>query len=147
MVEIGLKSVESVINIGIKSKEVLSPIWKKFRSKKRTALNEIREITFIDPKIFEKCYIEPDCQNEIPPDKLKDEKVGSKKPVMEVLNNFVQKTDFQGQGEWLIVQSDAGMGKSALLAMLRYWHYKKKWKPRRYCVLKKLGDKTLDDIS
>jgi formylglycine-generating enzyme required for sulfatase activity len=44
------------------------------------------------------------------------------------------------------VLSDAGMGKSALLTMLKLMHMTQFWPQDRNCVLKKLGPQTLEEI-
>ena len=98
---------------------------------------------FGDPVELAKYYVEPDCQEMNPADRHEEDRMVVKQPVMEKINEFLEQPSFQLGSNQLFVLSDAGMGKSALLAMLKLMHMTKFWPQDRNCVLKKIGHQNL----
>lgn len=130
------------------TKKWLPGLWgrlMKIRQTRESELNEIKKIMCVDPVELAKYYIEPDCQEKNPADRHED---AEKRPIKVVIDEFLsQKTITQEPGSnTLFVMSDAGMGKSALLAMIKYTHLTAFWPQRFNCVLKQLGSETLGEI-
>jgi uncharacterized protein YjbI with pentapeptide repeats len=102
--------------------------------------------TFGDPLELAKFYVEPDCQQFNPADDDEDE-MGYvvREPVFRRLESFFSGTTRAGKHQ-LFILSDAGMGKTSLLVMLKLSHLTSFW-PKGYdCILLKLGPSTLEDI-
>ncbi|MCP4107971.1 MAG: DUF1566 domain-containing protein [Desulfobacteraceae bacterium] len=137
---------------GIKAKVAakwVSTLYKKLvkiQKKSEKELDEINDLMFGDPMELANYYVEPDCQDVNPADHPDENFLISRAPVMKIVNEFLEdKSQAHGRNQ-LFVLSDAGMGKTALLTMLKLMHMTSFW-PKKYdCVLKKLGKKTIPDI-
>ena len=130
--------------------EWIGKLWSKFKSiksKYEQEINEINNIMFVDPEELAKYYVEPNCQEINPADQHEERFLTASEPVMRKIDQFFGAKVFQPGDNQLFVLSDAGMGKSALLTMLKLMHLTAFWPPDKDCVLKKLGKKTLDEIS
>jgi len=130
--------------------EWIGKLWSKFKSiksKYEQEINEINNIMFVDPEELAKYYVEPNCQETNPADHHEERFLTATEPVMRKIDQFFGAKVFQPGDNQLFVLSDAGMGKSALLTMLKLMHLTAFWPPDKDCVLKKLGKKTLDDIA
>ncbi len=131
-----------------KSKWV-TDLWgrlKKIQDERKAELDEINKITFGDPVELAKYYVEPDCQEMNPADNYEYDGMISKQPVMEKINQFLDQPVFREGGNQLFILSDAGMGKSALLTMIKLMHMTSFWPQDKNCVLKKLGPETLAEL-
>jgi formylglycine-generating enzyme required for sulfatase activity len=111
---------------------------------------EIDEIAgnFGDPQLLAKYYVQPNCQNHNPAEYDEDEvRAAVWRPVFETLNEFlngeIKVRDGRSQ---MFVLSDAGMGKTSLLLMLRLHQLTAFWPPGYECELLKLGEDTLQRI-
>ena len=128
--------------------EWLGKLFKKLEQLYRQRNPEITRINdiFGDPLLLAKYYVEPRCQQNNPADRDEATSV-VRSLVFETLNAFFER-DFQirdGRSQ-LFVLSDAGMGKTSLLMMLKLMHLTSFW-PKEYdCVILKLGPDTLKDI-
>jgi hypothetical protein len=109
---------------------------KKLRKRivdRREELDEIAD-NFGDPLQLARSYIEPFCQNKTPADYSDD---GTKmivgRPVFGLINEFMQpkRELLASRSKQLIVLSDSGMGKTALLVMLKLAHLCSFW-PKAY---------------
>ena len=142
--------IEILTFFGAVSKNKWIPkLWgklKQIRQDREKELDEINNIMFGDPVELAEYYVEPDCQEMNPADRHEEDRMVVKQPVMVKINEFLEQPSFQQGSNQLFVLSDAGMGKSALLTMLKLMHMTKFWPEDRNCVLKKLGPKTLDEI-
>jgi len=130
--------------------EWIGKLWSKFKSiksKYEQEINEINNIMFVDPEELAKYYVEPNCQETNPADHHEERFLTATEPVMRKIDQFFGAKVFQPGDNQLFVLSDAGMGKSALLTMLKLMHLTAFWPPDKDCVLKKLGKKTLYDIA
>jgi formylglycine-generating enzyme required for sulfatase activity len=130
--------------------EWIGKLWSKFKSiksKYEQEINEINNIMFVDPEELAKYYVEPNCQETNPADHHEERFLTATEPVMRKIDQFFGAKVFQPGDNQLFVLSDAGMGKSALLTMLKLMHLTAFWPQGKDCVLKKLGKKTLDEIS
>jgi len=130
--------------------EWIGKLWSKFKSiksKYEQEINEINDIMFTDPEELAKYYVEPNCQETNPADHHEERFLTATEPVMRKIDQFFGAKVFQTGDNQLFVLSDAGMGKSALLTMLKLMHLTAFCPPDKDCVLKKLGKKTLDDIA
>ncbi len=133
----------------VSSKKWISKLWRKLEQihiEREKELEEINNITFCDPKELAKYYVEPDCQDVNPADRRVEDEMISKESVMIKIIEFFQQSTVPPTSKQLFVLSDAGMGKSALLAMIKLMHLTNFWPWSRDCVLKKLGTSTLEEI-
>jgi formylglycine-generating enzyme required for sulfatase activity len=119
---------------------------RKIHKEREKELAEINNITFCDPIELAKYYVEPDCQDVNPANRRVEDEMVSKEAVMMKIIGFFQQPTVPPAIKQLFVLSDAGMGKSALLAMIKLMHLTKFWPWRRDCVLTKLGPDTLEEI-
>jgi hypothetical protein len=119
----------------------------KRREKYKKELEEINNTVLNDPLDIARYYIEPECQDTNPADHPEEDYPVTKSAIMKRIDQFFQFTPSQLGGNQMIVLSDAGMGKTALLTMLRLLHLTAFWSKDYDCVLKKLGKTTLDDIA
>ncbi|MCP4698134.1 MAG: effector protein PipB, partial [Gammaproteobacteria bacterium] len=132
------------------STDWLKPLLKKLlvlHDQRNREIIEIADI-FSDPVQLAKYYVQPKCQHHNPADSDEDD-VRSEIdiPIFNILNKFMDKevTVRDGRHQMFIL-SDAGMGKTSLLMMLKLSHLTAFW-PKGYgCVLLKLGGDTLDKI-
>ncbi|MCB2261392.1 MAG: formylglycine-generating enzyme family protein [Candidatus Thiosymbion ectosymbiont of Robbea hypermnestra] len=106
---------------------------------------------FGDPQELARFYVEPKCQHHSPADRHEDQEpvaqVGA--PAFEFINDFLRGS-FTPLGDGrtqLFILSDAGMGKTSLLMMLRLMHLTSFWPRGHDCLLLKLGEDTLDKIA
>lgn len=109
-------------------------------------LDDISKIMIGDPVELAKYYVEPDCQEMNPADRRVEDEMVAKQPVMVKIDQFFEQKVFHHGSNQLFILSDAGMGKTALLAMLKLMHLTKFWPDERACILKKLGKGSLEEI-
>jgi hypothetical protein len=134
----------SLISFGTVQK--LFGVLQKGRKKFKEDLEAINTIVYGDPMEIAKYYVEPDCQDHNPADFEKEDYLVTKQPVMAKMDEFFRSKSDQPGDNQLFVLSDAGMGKTALLTMLKLMHLTSFWPKQTDCVLKKLGEGTLKDI-
>ncbi len=106
---------------------------------------------FGDPLQLARFYVEPKCQHHNPADRHEDDEPMSqvRAPAFDVVNDFLR-GDFTPLGDGrtqMFILSDAGMGKTSLLMMVRLMHLMAFWPPGYDCLLLKLGEGTLDAIA
>ena len=130
----------------------LKPLWKKLNAIRRERDKEIQEIKnhFADPYDLARYYVEPNCQHHNPADHLEDQQPRSaiKSLVFRTINDFLE-GDYAVTGSGknqMFILSDAGMGKTSLLVMLKLTHLTSFWPKRFHCELLKLGPDTLDRV-
>ncbi len=102
----------------------------------------------VDPEALVKLYVEPECQ-QINPANLDEDAPGRavREPVRDWLNAFLEGEVLRRDGGHAVfVLSDAGMGKSSLLTMLRLSHLAGLWPKALDFRLLKLGEDTLREI-
>ena len=103
----------------------------------------------INPSVLVKHYIEPDCQPQNPANYNEDNPYAAfRQPVHDFLNRFLHREFVERDGSHILfVLSDAGMGKSSLLIMLKLTHLSKKFWPEDTEVeILKLGNDTIESI-
>jgi hypothetical protein len=131
----------------------ISPLYKKLKKisgNRRQQIGEIAEI-FGDPVLLAKYYVEPNVQHWNPAD-LDEEQVGGRSalimPAFQAFNDFLDGDVIQKRGQnQTFVQSDAGMGKSSMLVMLKTMELMSFW-PRGYrCELFKIDSDTINKVS
>ncbi|NIM14063.1 MAG: hypothetical protein GTO45_18630, partial [Candidatus Aminicenantes bacterium] len=117
---------------------------KRIRKKRKKELNEINDIMFGDPLELARYYVEPNCQETNPADRHEEDFLVSSEPIYKKIDEFLRakKLDQPGNNQ-MFVLSDAGMGKTSLLAMLKLMHLTSFWPKNNDCVLKKLGKEML----
>lgn len=130
----------------------LKPLWKKLKKIRGDRKSELDSMgnDFGDPMTLARYYIEPHCQHHNPADYDEREPISFvRSPVFETINRFLR-GDFVIQGDGrsqLFMLSDAGMGKTSLLLMLKLAHLMSFW-PKGYdCVLIKCGTNSLETIA
>ncbi|MCP5526903.1 MAG: SUMF1/EgtB/PvdO family nonheme iron enzyme [Verrucomicrobiales bacterium] len=131
----------------------LGPLWKKLKAIRGDRQAEIARIKsdFVDPFQLARYYVEPFCQHHNPADHLEDEEPRSavRARAFETLNDFLH-GDFavsRGGKNQMFILSDAGMGKTSLLVMLRLAHLTRFWPSGHHCALLKLGPETLEQAA
>lgn len=128
----------------------LKSLWKRLSSIRRKRLNELNElnkIVFTDPLSVAKFYVEPDCQEMNPADREEDDFLVSKEPIFKKVDQFFRSTSASPGGKQLFILSDAGMGKTAFLTMLKLLHITRFWPSKYNCYLLKLGPTTIQEIA
>jgi hypothetical protein len=133
------------------SVEWIPLLWKKLMAIRDARATELASIgdTFGDPSELAKYYVQPRCQHPNPAD-YHEEEPGSvaRSPVFDTLNDFLARkftTRADGKNQ-LFILSDAGMGKTSLLVMLKLVHLNGFWPPDYHCTLLKLGSDSLEKI-
>jgi hypothetical protein len=113
---------------------------------------ELREIfdVFGDPELLARSYIEPNCQPINPADLNEAEPLPTRAlrvPVRSWINEFLGGEFFERDGRnTLFVLSDAGMGKSSLLMMLKLTEILGFWPTPLSFRLLKLGPESIGEI-
>jgi formylglycine-generating enzyme required for sulfatase activity len=130
----------------------LKPLYKQLTQiwgRRDAELQAIAD-TFGDPRPLARYYVEPKVQHHNPADKDEDERAISyvRAPAFEAINAFLTgDTPLRGGHQHLFILSDAGMGKTSLLLMIRLSHLFSFWPKRYRCELLKLGPDTLERIA
>ncbi|WP_339133158.1 MAG: SUMF1/EgtB/PvdO family nonheme iron enzyme [Candidatus Electrothrix sp. GW3-4] len=130
----------------------IKPLWKKLgriSEERKKELDRLRD-EFVDPEQLRDIYIEPHLQDRNSADELRDEhQTATRQAAFEWINEFFQnkKMPLEKDGSHqLFILSDAGMGKTSLLLMIKLMHLTKFWPPGHYCELFKLGADTLERV-
>ena len=135
-------------SIGIKW---IPKLWRglqPIRKNRREELEKINNVVYGDPVEIARYYVEPDCQDRNPADREEEDLLLARDPVMTTLNRFFKPGHGDRPGvNQMFILSDAGMGKTALLTMLKLMHLTSFWPQRKDCVLEKLGEETLKKIA
>lgn len=129
----------------------IAKLYKKLKGiqhKRKTELSRINDVLNSDPLELAKFYVEPDCQNINPADHYDETPKTSREPIFKKIDEFlrVKKCDEPGDRHMFIL-SDAGMGKTSLLAMLKLLHLISFWPKNIDCILLKLGKNSIDEIA
>ncbi|MDD2466191.1 MAG: restriction endonuclease [Desulfobulbus sp.] len=121
----------------------------RLKKERNRELSRMADI-FGDPLEMAKSYIEPYCQHINPADYADEEKaLIVTSPVLTVINTFIGRSTIAASdgGNQLILLSDTGMGKTTLLVMIKLAHLSSFWPKNYKCVLLKIGNDTLSEIS
>jgi uncharacterized protein YjbI with pentapeptide repeats len=102
----------------------------------------MNRITLGDPLLLARYYVEPDCQEINPADRPERDFLVSREPIFKKIAEFFRTEPFQKGANQLFVLSDAGMGKTALLTMLKLLHMNKLWPSQASCHIFKLDPQT-----
>ncbi|MCP4698472.1 MAG: SUMF1/EgtB/PvdO family nonheme iron enzyme [Gammaproteobacteria bacterium] len=132
------------------STDWLKPLLKKLLALHGEQKQNIVKIAdlFGDPELLAKYYVQPHCQHHNPADyDERETRSHIHRPAFDTINEFLS-GDLQvrdGRSQMFIL-SDAGMGKTSLLMMLKLAHLTAFW-PKSYdCLLLKLGADTMDTV-
>jgi len=117
------------------SNDLIKPLAKKLQriwGQRDAELNAIYD-TFGDPRPLASCYIEPEVQHHNPADYHEDAISYVRAPAFKTINHFLlnKDTPLRGGRTQLFIPSDAGMGKTSLLLMLKLAHLFNFW-PKGY---------------
>lgn len=124
----------------------------KIQADRQQELDELSEMLGGDPEQLTKFYIEPYCQNISPSDREEDEPWAVfRQPIRSWLNGWFRSArrgfrEDDGR-HVLFVLADAGMGKTALLVMLKMTHLAGFWPKKTNVKILKIGDDTVDRIA
>jgi len=116
------------------------------RQEKDEELEDVNKIMIGDPRELAKFYIEPDCQEFNPADKYEEDGIDNRLPIMLKIKEFLKQRTFQKGGNVLFILSDTGMGKSALVTMMKLLQMESLWPKEKHFVLKKIGPETINEI-
>lgn len=136
------------LNIGEKWITLLYKQLLKKQNKKREDLEKIKDImSGVDPLDLVKFYVDPQSQEINPADYADEDFNVSRQSTFEKLNDFFGSKNLTNPGNnVMFILSDAGMGKTSLLAILKLTGLTTFW-PRQYnCELFKLGGNTLEEV-
>ncbi|MGR0482793.1 MAG: formylglycine-generating enzyme family protein [Candidatus Electronema sp. V4] len=127
------------------------PLWKRLRrirEEEKQELDRLRD-EFVDPETLRGLYIEPFLQDRNPADVQQDDLLSAaRQPAFERINEFFQgglPLEKDGRHQMFIL-SDAGMGKTSLLLMIKLMHLTSFWPKGHNCALFKLGENTLERV-
>lgn len=133
------------------AKNWIPKLWEGYKNLRAQHAAELEYIrgNFTDPELLARSYIEPDCQRTNPADHHEDEPIRTfRQPIRQWINEFLAGEFLEKDGRHvLFVLSDAGMGKSSLLTMLKLSHLSRFWPGEVDFRLLKLGEDTLDELS
>jgi len=138
--------------VSFASEKWLRPLYQEILKQTAERAQELAAIgdVFGDPKLLARYYIQPYCQHHNPADRHEDLEVMAqvRQPAFDVIDAFL-KGNFPPLGDGrtqLFILSDAGMGKTSLLMMIRLMHLNAFW-PKGYdCRLLKFGPETLEQV-
>ncbi|WP_417913346.1 SUMF1/EgtB/PvdO family nonheme iron enzyme [Candidatus Electronema sp. TJ] len=129
----------------------LKPLWKQLAQltgERKQELGRLRD-EFVDPETLRGLYIEPFLQDRNPADVQQDDLLSAaRQPAFERINEFFQgglPLEKDGRHQMFIL-SDAGMGKTSLLLMIKLMHLTSFWPKGHSCALFKLGNDTLERV-
>lgn len=129
----------------------IKPLWKKLNKLRGARKREIHAMgnDFGDPLTLARYYVQPHCQHHNPADYDENEPISFvQSPIFQTINQFLR-GDFVVQGDGrnqMFILSDAGMGKTSLLLMLKLAHLMSFWPSDCECALIKLGIDSLTKI-
>lgn len=115
------------------------------QTKRSDELQNISDV-FGDCEKLAKHYVEPNCQHGNPAD---EDDIASpiSVPIFQVLNKILNRKVLERDGRHqLFVLADAGMGKTSLLVMIKYFNLCSFWPQGYDCKLLKLGSNTISEI-
>ncbi len=142
--------VAELISFGIGANWI-SKFWSRLKNIRKSRSEELEKINLIifgNPVEIARYYVEPDCQDRNPADREEEFSTLSTTPVMKIIDNFFRQKYISEQGSnQMFILSDAGMGKTSLLTILKLMHLTSFWPQQKQCVLKKLGEKTINELS
>nr|VFK60211.1 MAG: Sulfatase-modifying factor enzyme 1 [Candidatus Kentron sp. TUN]VFK69686.1 MAG: Sulfatase-modifying factor enzyme 1 [Candidatus Kentron sp. TUN] len=131
----------------------LTALSGKFSDSPDKRAEEIRKIgnIFGQPLDLARHYIVPHCRYDNPLDHFEAQQsvTSTRSPVFSAIDIFL-KGNFplvKEGNRHLFVLSDAGMGKTSLLMMIKLTHLMAFWPPEYDCLLLKIGEDTLDTIA
>jgi hypothetical protein len=129
----------------------IKPLWKQLAQltgERKKELDRLRD-DFVDPETLRGLYIEPFLQDRNPADARQDDLVvPAQQSAFERINGFFQgglPLEKDGRHQMFIL-SNAGMGKTSLLMMIKLMHLTSFWPKGHNCALFKLGDDTLERV-
>ncbi|WP_417913595.1 SUMF1/EgtB/PvdO family nonheme iron enzyme [Candidatus Electronema sp. JM] len=129
----------------------IKDLWKRLTQltgERKQELDRLRD-EFVDPETLRGLYIEPFLQDRNPADVQQDDLLSAaRQPAFERINEFFQgglPLEKDGRHQMFIL-SDAGMGKTSLLLMIKLMHLTSFWPKGHGCALFKLGKDTLERV-
>lgn len=146
--------IEAALYISSKVADSLYEKLLLYVKEKREDLAYITD-TFGDPLDLARTYIEPNYQNINPANTNEEEPDAiATAPIFKKLNTFFNgsfKTPTDGRNQ-LFILSDAGMGKTSLLMVIKLSHLIRNkidglWDTNKECAILKIGRTTIEDIS
>ena len=128
----------------------IGSLWKQlnaFRKRREKELNSINNVVlFSDPLKLAEVYVEPYCQEINPADRHDEEFLTSKQPLFKKISEFLASKNFQQGNNQLFILSDAGMGKTSSLVMMKLIYLSSFWPKEYSCHLEKISAGTIENI-
>lgn len=141
--------LNEVIPLDLGEKWILA-LWRQlkvYRKKRELELNKINNsVLFSDPFSLAEVYVEPYCQEVNPADRHDEDFFTSRQPLFKKISEFLKIRNFQQGNNQLFILSDAGMGKTSSLVMMKLIHLSSFWPKEYACHLEKLNEETLGNI-
>ena len=104
-------------------------------------------VLYSDPLNLAEVYIEPYCKEANPADRHDEDFFTSKEPLFKKIVEFLKLKSYQQGNNQLFILSDAGMGKTSSLVMMKLIYLSSFWPKEYACYLEKLNEHTLKNIS
>ena len=144
-----MKDADPLIKLELNPKWIpkLFNVLNRNYNKRQKELEEINTITYGDPLELARYYVEPDCQELNPADWESEDHPATNMPIMKAIKRFFGAPCPTLGSNQLFILSDAGMGKTAFLTMLKLQHLMAFWPQWTDCVLLKLGENSLSQIA
>ncbi len=132
------------------SERWITSLWKQlstYRKSRGIELDKVNNsILYSDPLALAAVYVEPYCQEINPADRHDEDFFVAREPLFRKISEFLRMKSYQQGNNQLFILSDAGMGKTSSLVMLKLIHLSSFWPKGYSCVIEKLGAETLDSI-
>ncbi len=132
--------------------EWVKPLWKqldRISGERAEELDRLRK-EFFDPNLLKEIYVVPHLQDRNPADARQDDLIlgAARQSAFERINEIFQsKPPLEKDGRHQIfILSDAGMGKTSLLLMIKLMNLTSFWPQEYSCQLFKLGDDTMQRV-
>ncbi|MDJ0835624.1 MAG: hypothetical protein QNK37_03855 [Acidobacteriota bacterium] len=128
--------------------EKIAKIYSNSIKKRRDEIDKIADELLVNPESLVPYFIEPDIQPFNPANEDEEEDVEFRVPAFKFVETFIRSEKSNNDGRHqLFLLSDAGMGKTSLLAMLKLAHANSFWPTSYKCEAFKLGPDTIDRLS
>ena len=128
----------------------LAGVVKKGKDLQRKEIEQLSDDLVVKPLDLARLFIAPDCQPYNPADHHEEDRLDAefRRPAFSFIQNFICSPAANSDGRsQLFILSDAGMGKTSLLAMFKMAHIYGFWPAKLNCVALKLGPGTLDSLA
>ncbi len=121
--------------------------WGKLKEHEANEIARLGDELFVHPRELAEVYVQPFCQHFNPADQVREHRDPISVPLFKFLEDFFQGNMTQSDGRrHHFILSDAGMGKTSLMAMLKMGFIRGFWPKDHLCEALKLGKESLSAI-